>query len=251
MTYSLGVAPYYDLFTAHDAPPDLAAEFAVSLMESGSSVLDIGAGTGTTALALAACKFDVTALEPDPEMYSVMLARLAQHHDLSTRITPIPKAAGHAFHTQFDLCMCTAVLHLVSDEEQTSIVRYAAAQIKRGTSRGKVVLNAPMESAQRSAAPWHCVARRSIGELRIEHHVNRLPLSDMRWLTQWRFTSTLRERIINQVTRDFHWRPLTHKQVERLLGSGGLSILATYSGFDRSSYVRDESAALVVVAELG
>jgi hypothetical protein len=46
-----------------------------------SSVLEIGAGVGVTAAALAAAGFHVSALEPDPGMYAVMLSRLALRPD--------------------------------------------------------------------------------------------------------------------------------------------------------------------------
>ncbi len=92
MRYSNGIAHYYDFFGTVWGQTDDAARFLIGLVPPRSSVLEIGAGVGVTAAALAAAGFDVTALEPDPGMYAVMLSRLALRPDLESRLTPIPKA---------------------------------------------------------------------------------------------------------------------------------------------------------------
>jgi len=71
---------------AHDydrVRPDYPAQLfddvlAFARLEDGGPVLDIGAGTGRAALALAARGAAVTALEPDPAMAAVLTARAAQ-----------------------------------------------------------------------------------------------------------------------------------------------------------------------------
>ena len=72
MPYSQGLAQYYDLVAAPTDPPDKAAAFLSGFVEAGASVLDIGAGTGVTAIALAERGINVTALEPDAEGYAVL-----------------------------------------------------------------------------------------------------------------------------------------------------------------------------------
>ena len=132
MPYSEGVAPYYDLFASPDKPPDEAAMFLMPLLHPDATVLDVGAGTGTTALALAERGVLVTALEPDAEMYAAMLSRLATRPDIADRVSPVPHPAGFPLEARFDVCASFAVLHLLAQAEQDVLVRYVAAMLRPG-----------------------------------------------------------------------------------------------------------------------
>src|SRR5215471_18689883 len=207
MRYSEGVAPYYDLFGPPDKPPDEAAEFLMPLLHPAATVLDVGAGTGTTAFVLAQRGVSVTALEPDAEMYAVMLTRLASRFDIADRVSPIPKPAGFAFDGRFDVCASFAVLHLLDDEAQDAVARYVAAMLKPG---GKAVLEIPVVSPQRTPRPWSLTATRNLGRLRIEHHTEMECTGSGEWTTRWKFVSCLDKTIVNEVDKTFHWKPLTH-----------------------------------------
>ena len=106
MSYSQGIARFLELVAAPPAEPDQTA-FLAPLCPAGGSVLDIGAGVGRTAFALAERGVNVIALEPDAEMYSVLLSRLASRPELHARITPVPKPAGYALDRTFD-CVLSA-----------------------------------------------------------------------------------------------------------------------------------------------
>ena len=52
--YSSGIAPFYDFFTPNDGGAAAQLKFLSALLAPASSILDIGAGTGSLALQLAA-----------------------------------------------------------------------------------------------------------------------------------------------------------------------------------------------------
>ena len=70
---------------------------AFARLEDGGPVLDIGAGTGRAALALAARGAAVTALEPDPAMAAVLSAKA----DISVEVATLESFAPAA--NQFGL----------------------------------------------------------------------------------------------------------------------------------------------------
>jgi SAM-dependent methyltransferase len=70
-------APHYDLRTA--APASCAQTLTVlsTLVRIGDSLLDVGAGTGRFALALARCVGHVTAIDNDPAMLNILRRKAA------------------------------------------------------------------------------------------------------------------------------------------------------------------------------
>jgi len=245
MPYSEGVAPYYDLFGPPAKPPDEAAEFLLPLLPRDAMVLDVGAGTGTTAFALAQRGAFVTALEPDAEMHAVMLARLGERSDIVDRVSPVPQPAGFPLDGRFDVCTSFAVLHLLADDGQDALAGYVAAMLKPG---GRAVLEMPVVSPQRSPKPWSLAATRTLGRVHIEHHTQMECTASGEWITRWRFTSSLDGAFVNQVDKLFCWRPLTHERSEALLAKSGLAIVEEFGGYDRGPYVPGESRVRLVVA---
>jgi SAM-dependent methyltransferase len=243
--YSERVAPYCDLFDSPDKPPDQAAAFLMPLLRRDATLLDVGAGTGTTAFALAERGALVTALEPDAEMYAVLLTRLASRPDIADRVSPIPQAAGFPLHVRFDVCTSFAVLHLLADAEQDVLVRYVAAMLKPG---GSAVLEIPVVSPRRARRPWSVTATRSLGRLRVDHHTQMECSESGDWITRWRFLSLLEGEIVNRVDKLFRWRPLTHERSETLLEQSGLAAVEDFGGYDRCPYVPRESRVRLVVA---
>jgi SAM-dependent methyltransferase len=245
MPYSEGVAPYYDLFDPPAKPKDEAAEFLMPLLRRDATVLDVGAGTGTTAFALAQRDVFVTALEPDPEMYAVMVARLASRPHIAGRVSPVPQPAGFPLEELFDVCASFAVLHLLPDEEQDIVARYVTAMLRPG---GKAVLEIPVVSTQRVPRPWSVTATRNLGRVRIEHHTAMECRKSGAWITRWRFVSRLGGTIVNEVDKVFHWRPLTQERSAALLAGSGLALVEEFAGYDRAPYVPRESRVRLVVA---
>ena len=244
MRYSNGIAPYYDFFGSVWGQKDDAARFLIDLVPPQSSVLEIGAGVGVTAAALAAAGLEVTALEPDPEMYSVMLSRLALYPDLESKLTPIPRGAGYPVSKLFDSCACFSVLHLLDPKERAALVSYAYDAIRPG---GQLVLEIPVVSAKRLPRPWKLFAHRQFGEMRYEHHGASEALPDGSWHTHWKFRVMHRDLLLDESSQTFHWRPLSLKDSDELLRSHQIGIEAEYAGFDKSPFQPNESCVRLVV----
>ena len=244
MRYSNGIAHYYDFFATVWGQTDDAARFLIELVPSQSSVLEIGAGVGVTAAALAAAGLSVTALEPDPGMYAVMLSRLALRPDLEPNLTPIPKAAGYPVRRRFDSCACFSVLHLLEPAKRAALVSYAHQATRPG---GQLVLEMPVASPKRLPRPWERVAQRQFGEMRYEHHSATEPLPDGSWYTHWKFRAMHRDVLLDETSQTFHWRPLSLKDSDELLRTHEIWVEAEYAGFDRSPFQPNESRVRLVV----
>ena len=244
MRYSNGIAHYYDLFDTVWGQTDDAARFVIELVPPRSSVLEIGAGVGVTAAALATTGLNVTALEPDPGMYAVMLSRLALRPDLEPNLTPIPAAAGYPVPRRFDSCVCFSVLHLLEPSERGALVSYAHQTTRPG---GQLVLEIPVVSPKRLPRPWEMVAQRQFGEMRYEHHAAAELLPDGSWHTHWKFCAMHGNLLLDETSQTFHWRPLTLKDSDELLRSHRIGVEAEYAGFDRSPFQPNESRVRLVV----
>jgi len=244
MSYSQGIARFADLVAAPSAEPDQIG-FLAPLCPAGSSVLDIGAGVGRTAFALAERGVRVVALEPDAEMHSVLLTRLALRPELHERITPVPKSAGFALDRSFDVVCCFAVVHLLQAHERTDLVAYAWQHVEAG---GKLVLEIPVASGARVAKSAELVAARKLGELTVEFHSATAPAERGWWYTHWLFRSTLRGETIDEVRRSFHWYPMPHDETVDLLERLGIVPDEEYAGYDRAAYAPGESRVRLVVA---
>jgi SAM-dependent methyltransferase len=244
MHYSNGIAHYYDLFATVWGQTDDAARFLIDLVPPRSSILEIGAGVGVTAAALAAAGFNVTALEPDPGMYAVMLSRLALRSDLESNLTPIPRPAGYPVPREFDSCVCFSVLHLLEPSERAALVSYAHRATRPG---GHLVLEIPVTSAKRLPRPWELIAQRQFGEMRYEHHAAAEPLPDGSWHTHWKFRAMHRDLLLEETAQTFHWRPISLKDSDELLRGHQIRIEAEYAGFDRSPFQPNQSRVRLVV----
>src|SRR4030095_7133970 len=197
VSYSQGVAQFADLFAQ---PRDEEPAFLVSLLQPRARVLDIGAGVGGTAFALAAAGHDVAALEPDAEMFAVLLARPAARPALHGGVSPVPAAGGFACGASVDLAFSVALLHLLDEAVRLQMARYAVSQVRRG---GQVVLEIPVASTTRNPSPLELAGERRLGDLLFQKHTAMHPVEDGWWHTTWNFTISLDGRPIHQLSQTF------------------------------------------------
>lgn len=109
-------AGYYDLFAAAlglAARPDAGA-FA-GFARPDDDVLDVGAGTGRVALAVAELGARVWCLEPSATMRVALLTKLAARPDLWPRVTVLPGAAPRfELGRQFDYAVLAGMMQFVA-----------------------------------------------------------------------------------------------------------------------------------------
>lgn len=243
--YSQGVAPFYDLFGDETGRADTQLALVQRQVPAGSSVLDVGAGTGSLALALAGAGYVVTALEPDREMHAAMLTRLAARRDLERTLTPLPRGAGFALGSSFDAVVCWAVFHLINARERHTLVEHAAQHLAAG---GCLMLDVAVDGSQRSDQPRTLAAERRLGDTLLRKFVTMRRMGTGRWLTTWELQTLRGEAVIDTCTRVFDWQPMAPTEAEAMLVQHGLAIEQRYADDCGAPFVLGASRSLLLVA---
>ena len=243
--YSSGIAPFYDFFTPNDGGAAAQLKFLSALLAPASSILDIGAGTGSLAMQLAAAGHRVTAVEPDAQMRAVMLTRLAEREDVAPRFTLLPEDAF--VEGTFDLVTSLAVLHLVPDEsERRNMLVFSREHLAAGA---RFVVEVPVEGSERLAKAAAIVARRRVGEVDYEHASEQCPLEAGRWRTVWTFRARREGRVLEETCQVFDYRVWKPREFEAELRAAGFRVTERHGGFDRAPFSPGQSRALLAVCE--
>lgn len=128
-------ARYYDLFiqgktNANRTP---SATFFLQVARGASSVLDLGAGTGRLALALAEQGAQVFAAEPSGAMRDQFDKRLAANPRAARRVTLLTQSTrDFALPTRCDVIILSGVLQHVPADERPTLLRRVAAYLQPG-----------------------------------------------------------------------------------------------------------------------
>jgi SAM-dependent methyltransferase len=132
-TYDVS-AFYYDLLAAlqgDDALPSVS--FFAGFARPGGSVLDVGAGTGRIALAMAAIGANVYCLEPSHSMRTALMSKLAERSDLWPRVTVLDaRAPEFNLGRKFDYAFLAGVMQFIRTDERPLLFETLARHLHRG-----------------------------------------------------------------------------------------------------------------------
>lgn len=197
--YAQGIAPWIALLPR---PSGEAEALQAAVREAGwQRVVDLGAGQGASALAVAEIGCSVRAVEPDAEMAAVFMARLSPA--LQPRLAWLPDSAGIP-DGWADGVLCQSVLHLLDEVAQERLLRDAARVLPPG---GALWLELPLRGTARVPQPWTRMAEVAVGGLQLRRHSTMDRGAGEAWFTTWRFELWDGERLVHQVTRHWDWLP--------------------------------------------
>lgn len=249
--YGKGIAHFYDFFApdSNESAKECAfiQRIARANISVNNSVLDIGAGVGSTAFAMAAAGFDVTALEPDAGMFAVLMSRLALRPDLQGTLSPIPRAAGFDLGEKFDICLCAYTLHLIPPIKHAALFSFASAHLVPG---GIFILAAPVDSSARVKRERVLEGERTFGEVTFQYFSALAKTGDHGWRTTWEFVTTRAGKVVDRVVQEFNWQTKSASEIRRYAVTAGLTVAQQYSDFVEAPFVDGKSRAVVLVARL-
>jgi len=106
--------------------------YVSELMPAGSSILDVGCGTGVVAGRLAESGYEVTGLDPSAGMLGHVRRHTPSVNTVQGSATALPFEDG-----RFDLTMCVAVMHHIADPKA---VHESLGEMVRVTRPGGLTL---------------------------------------------------------------------------------------------------------------
>lgn len=230
-------AHLYDLF---DQKANI--EFFYLYASRAKEVLDIGAGTGRIALALAKHGVKVVCIEPSPAMRRQFEMKLARQPDLSAYIH---LAAGRA--DSFNLCrmFATAFLsgsfdHFLDDEERTSSLANIARHLDTG---GTLVFDVFL--GLMGDSPLSPAGSIKQGTTEYRRFVGGKVLSEGRKETQLVFEAYQDGRLTERIEEISLVGITTRQEIHRLLAETGFAVRREWSDYDFTPY--REGARLLIV----
>ncbi|WP_340647538.1 class I SAM-dependent methyltransferase [Phenylobacterium sp.] len=217
---------FYDLVTAKDASLSGDIDLYASLAPAGGSILELGAGTGRVAVALAEQGFHVTGLDIAPAMLDQANAKRASCSDeVASRLHFVQgDMTSFTLAKQFDAVICTfyALAHLPVGAAWTNTFKAVGRHLKPG---GTAAFHLPVPAKMGSTVPppTSPVFNYSTG--------------DGESLTLFVAKRTMTDRVgrMDLILRYVHAGPKgVQESLERLtLYSGDPDLFAVASGFDR------------------
>jgi SAM-dependent methyltransferase len=130
------------------AKPDSSRRFILDQLDSDSTVLDIGAGTGAWSILMSQCAKQVTAIEPSPAMMEVMRNKLAAQK--ITNVSIVTGSWPDVSVERHDFSLCSHSFYGYPDF--TRFVRQMNASTKRMCF---LLLRVPMINGVQAEAAQH------------------------------------------------------------------------------------------------
>ncbi len=243
--YSTGVARYLSLMYPPQPDPQRLGFFTL-LRPQAQRFVDVGAGDGALAFDLANAGRNVTAVEPDDEMRTVLMTRLGAAPALQPFFTVVPWAqplmeTGYTY----SVVTCMAVLHhLLEHRHRMELLRALRRLCEPG---GAVVIEEPVASSGRSVQPKTLLKELSVGDAVLRHASEREPLDPDTWVTRWTFETLVAGRVAEEVTHEYRWKahPLQHLLAE--VEAAGLKLQALHRDFAGTQFRETADTSVIMV----
>ncbi len=241
------IAPFYDLFDADDPGALWHRQFVLTRAEGIDTVMDVGAGTGRTAMALAERGLRVWAVEPSPGMRGVMLARLGDDTSLDDRLTIVPGDAQTCeMGRTFPLIVFSHALYLLDGPtERVAALANLARHLAPG---GRLIVDFALEEG-RVERRRALAAERRIGEAVYRRFSESACVGDRRWAVTWICEVEFAGQVVEHVEETFRVATATLAEGRAELANAGLRTIAEYADYS-GRQLGDPSAASRYVAEL-
>lgn len=223
-------APFYDLFDADDPGALWHREFVLARAEGIDAVMDVGAGTGRTAMALAERGLRVWAVEPAAGMRGVMLARLGDDTSLDDRLTIVPGDAQTCdLGRTFSLIVCSHALYLL--DGPAAALANLARHLAPG---GRLIVDFALEEG-RVERPRALSAERRIGEAVYRRFSESRRAGDRLWRVTWTFEVVTAGNVVEEFGETFRVTTATVAECRAELSAAGLQPASEYADYSGRS----------------
>ncbi|PFK29800.1 SAM-dependent methyltransferase [Bacillus cereus] len=235
MTFYQMLAPYYDeIFPANEKQ----IKFIASYLQKGSSILDVGAGTGNVAKALVQNGFTVTAMEPDKTLAVKILEKATVYEEAFSvytlgmqQIENVPRVFDGIY------CIGNTLVHLENIEEITDFICRSYKKLKEN---GKLIIQ---------IVNYEKVLGKNnfkFPVLETEHFSFKrdYKIEGERVL----FTATLNIGD-KEVSNSILLYPITREQLLPMLKECGFRTVETFRNFEKESYLPNGSALVLVATK--
>lgn len=232
MSFYKTLTPYYDdIFPTNEKTRTfLAAHF-----KEGDTILDVGAGTGNTAIALAQIGFNVTALEPEESM-AVQIHLKGQTHQLPIHVTTKTMQQLDQLNENYQgiYCIGNTLAHLQDLEEIRTFFQYAYEKLQ---PEGTFIFQIVNFEKKNFVFPIIETER-----FLFERHYER----DGKHIL---FTTSLSTKD-NVQTNTISLYPATAAELHPLLEACGFDTITAYGNFAMKKYQQDDPALIMVAKKL-
>jgi SAM-dependent methyltransferase len=231
------IARIYDLFA--DRPPfDFYCTFASGFAE----VLDIGAGTGRIAIALARKGTRVIAVEPSSAMAGQFRARLdlePAHNDLITLIEA-DAASFDAGRTVPAAFMSGSFDHLLTDEERLKALSNIARHLEPGS---RLVFEVWIGLMKDDPGTW--AGEHTVGDTTYKRRVGRKVLPDGTVRVELVFDVFRGGELIERIEQHSRVGISDRETIHRLLDQAGFKATGEFGDYDGTPYREGASILLL------
>jgi SAM-dependent methyltransferase len=238
-------AQYYDLFDT-DAPAALwHADFLARYATLDAHVLDLGSGTGRSALILAERGVRVTCIEPSASMRAIMLGRISDDTTHDALLTLLPDSA-EVLHLepQFEVVAACHMLYLLDDAQLHAVLETARQHLAPG---GSFIGDFALRSGRNPHALQQA-AERTIGAVTYRKLTASTQINNDLWRMTWVFEAWHGVDCIERVEEHFDVHVRDSAACNALLAVHGFETVHIFGDYSGNPFEDDDSAGRFVFA---